>query len=357
MNNKNFMWLKKARAAVLRIGLLLWCIAAFTHSENLYAQETMGLDEVITKAAQDVEARLNAGIKIAVLNFTSTAETFSDYVVEELSGALVTNRKVTVIERKSLDLIRKEMNLQLSGDVSDDSAQAIGRQLGAQAIVTGSLTNLGDTYRFRVKVINVETARIEVQYSYNLGNNQQVAFLLSGNAQQAPPVEGAPEQTTAAAEEPKTYKIGDTGPGGGIIFYDKGNNSGGWQYLEAAPADITKTQWQSSSTDISGTQDTIGSGKENTRLLIRGTVRAAMICEQYSLGGFQDWFLPSKGELDLMYINLKMIRNMGNFVDDWYWSSTQASRYNAWGQQFSGGAQDSYRGKDNTYSVRPIRQF
>jgi hypothetical protein len=53
------------------------------------------------------------------------------------------NRKVTIIERKSLDLIRKEMNLQLSGDVSDDSAQAIGKQLGAQAIVTGSLTNLG----------------------------------------------------------------------------------------------------------------------------------------------------------------------------------------------------------------------
>jgi hypothetical protein len=35
--------------------------------------------------------------------------------------------KVTVIERRSLDLIRKEMQLQLSGDASDDSAQAIGK--------------------------------------------------------------------------------------------------------------------------------------------------------------------------------------------------------------------------------------
>jgi hypothetical protein len=88
--------------------------------------------------------------------------------------------------------VRKEMNLQLSGDVSDDSAQEIGKQLGYQAIVTGSPTNLGDTYRFRVKVINVETARIEAQFSYNLGNNQQVAFLLSGNQRNAPAVPSQP---------------------------------------------------------------------------------------------------------------------------------------------------------------------
>ena len=34
------------------------------------------------------------------------------------------------------------------------------------------------------------------------------------------------------------YKIGDEGPAGGVIFYDKGEYSDGWRYLEAAPADL-----------------------------------------------------------------------------------------------------------------------
>jgi hypothetical protein len=36
----------------------------------------------------------------------------------------------------------------------------------------------------------------------------------------------------------KVYKVGDFGPGGGWIFYDKGKISNGWRYLEAAPVDM-----------------------------------------------------------------------------------------------------------------------
>jgi TolB-like protein len=192
-----------------KIRLFLFGTLSFVCIGNLHAQQAINLDEVIIQAAKDMEARLSAGAKLAVLNFTSTAEAFSDYVIEELSGALVMNRKVTVIERKSLDLVRKEMNLQLSGDVSDDSAQAIGKQLGAQAIVTGSLTNMGDTYRFRVKVINVETARIEAQFSYNLGNNQQVAFLLNGNQQNTPSAESALVPTAQQGKTTITGQLSD----------------------------------------------------------------------------------------------------------------------------------------------------
>jgi TolB-like protein len=177
--------MKKANLGFcLTIGFVLSCVG------TLHAQQsrTLSLDEVITQSAKTVEARVSTGAKLAVLNFASTSESFSDYVIEELTGALVMNNKVTVIERRSLDLIRKEMNLQLSGDVSDDSAQAIGKQLGAQSIVSGSLTNLGNMYRFRIKVINVETARIETQASYNMGNDEQVTFLLHGNQQSVPTV-------------------------------------------------------------------------------------------------------------------------------------------------------------------------
>jgi TolB-like protein len=361
-----------------RTGLFLTGVLLCACAGNLHAQQVLSLDGVITQAAKDVETRLSAGAKLAVLNFTSTAEAFSDYVIEELSGALVMNRKVTIIERKSLDLIRKEMNLQLSGDVSDDSAQAIGKQLGAQAIVTGSLTNLGDTYRFRVKVINVETARIEAQFSYNLGNNPQVAFLLSGS-EKVPPISAVSPSVSpgssgavAAAQPNKVYKIGDTGPAGGFIFYDKGNSSGDWRYLEAAPATTEgkNLQWSVSAFDTGAKGVEVGTGKQNTRNIMDASVQAAVnapaarLCDRLEYGGYDDWYLPSKNELGLMYMNLK-VDGIGGFANEWYWSSSE-SGYNGgvWTQNFSDGVQGndgrhySYMGyKGQGHNVRAIRQF
>jgi TolB-like protein len=351
-----------------KIRLFLFGTLSFVCIGNLHAQQAMSLDEVIVQAAKDMEARLSAGAKLAVLNFTSTAEAFSDYVIEELSGALVMNRKVTVIERKSLDLVRKEMNLQLSGDVSDDSAQAIGKQLGAQAIVTGSLTNMGDAYRFRVKVINVETARIEAQFSYNLGNNRQVAFLLKESQQTAPSADSAQEQATPEpSQTAKVYKIGDTGPAGGLVFFDKGGSSGGWRYLEAAPALLEFTAgWGTYSKNVSGTSTAWGTGKQNTEAIIK-TLRqsgesnkAADICANFEFGGYTDWFLPSKDELNLMYTNLKD-KGLGGFGNGWYWSSSQADSTGAWAKRFSNGSWEYYGfnsgSKGNTHSVRAARAF
>jgi TolB-like protein len=386
-----------------RTSLFLTGILLFACAGNLCAQQAMSLDGVIIQAAKDVETRLSSGSKLAVLNFTSTAEIFSDYVIEELTGALVMNRKVTVIERKSLDLIRKEMNLQLSGDVSDDSAQAIGKQLGAQAIVTGSLTNLGDVYRFRVKVINVETARIEAQFSYNLGNNQQVAFLLNGNQQNSPPVvpvqgqnppSAASVQGQTAPKPPQTtdaynsgdagpaggtifypvvrtsnlpptparnYRVGDTGPAGGIIFYVNPNANDGWKYLEAAPATTERTvKW--GNVAVKGTGLGVGEGKKNTELIVmalndQGENGAAFFCDDFEMNGFDDWFLPSRGELNLMYTRLKE-RGLGGFKSDWYWSSSEntGNSYYALFQNFSDGRQ-SDSGKGDTRLVRAVRQF
>jgi TolB-like protein len=150
----------------------------------LFAQE-MTLNEVIIRSARGVEEALPQGTMIAVLNFASPSPAFSEYVIEELTGELVNGRKLTIVDRSSLSLIREEMNLQMSGDVSDESAQAIGKMLGAQSIVSGNLTNMGTFQRFRVRVISVETAAIQTQVSLNLQNDAQVVFLLGDNATSA----------------------------------------------------------------------------------------------------------------------------------------------------------------------------
>jgi len=142
---------------------------------------TMPLDEAIKEAAEDIENRLEAGTKIAILNFSSPSEQFSNYVLEELSAYLVNGRKLVVVERKELDLIRKEEQFQLSGEVSDESAQAIGKKLGAQVIVSGSLSDMGKSYRFRIKTLTVETAAVETTVSTDIKTKEQkVVFLLAG---------------------------------------------------------------------------------------------------------------------------------------------------------------------------------
>jgi len=70
---------------------------------------------------------------------------------------------------------------------------------------------------------------------------------------------------------------------------------------------------------------------------------------------FNDWFLPSKDELNAMYTNLHA-EGVGGFASNYYWSSTESNNYSAWWQLFGNGYQNDYN-KHNTYYVRAIRAF
>ena len=164
--------------------LLLVILVLFT---GTLSAQMMNLNEVIINSARAVEEVMPQGAMVAVLNFASTSEVFSDYVIEELTGELVTGQRVTIVDRRNLMLITQEMNLHLSGDISDESAQAVGRMLGAQSIVSGTLTNMGTFHRFRIRVISVETAAIQTQVAFNLQNDAQVAFLLGGSPARVSP--------------------------------------------------------------------------------------------------------------------------------------------------------------------------
>jgi hypothetical protein len=272
------------------------------------------------------------------------------------------------------------MNFQMSGDVSDESAQEIGMMLGAQSIVSGSLVNMGENYRFRTKAINVISAAIQTSSSISVSDDPQIKYLLSqgkksstpqtavaqGGAQTVPaqtPGQGQP----AAPAEVRAYKIGETGPAGGLIFYDKGNNNNGWRYLEAAPEEAEfRAVWSVHGTLVENTQDSIGNGRRNTQLIVEKFRQtsgewdtAAQKADDLEFNGFDDWFLPSKAELDQMYGNLKR-KNMGDFKNEWYWTSTEWSNWSANIQSFKDGEQlNNYNQnrKTNRYYVRPIRQL
>jgi len=165
--------------------ILIITIISLLAAVGLYAKE-LTLNEVVARSARNVEGSLPEGSNVAVVNFTSPSELFSDYVIEELAGALVNGKKLVIVDRRNLDLIRDEMNLQLSGDVSDESMLSIGKQLGAHYLVSGSLSNMGRYYRFRVIVISVETAVIKTQIALDLKNDAQVIALIAEDNQSFP---------------------------------------------------------------------------------------------------------------------------------------------------------------------------
>jgi len=158
------------------------------------------------------------------------------------------------------------------------------------------------------------------------------------------------------------YAIGDTGPAGGWIFYDKGVYSNGWRYLEAAPIDQAKSNYGSYPFVVPGADGTaIGTGEQNTQDLIVGdsASAAAHECYNYSVTSgniiYDDWFLPSRDELEQMYINLHQ-NGVGGFINSLYWSSSEYAIAAAWMQHFGTGTQyNSY--KSGPYCVRAIRYF
>ena len=165
----------------------------------------------------------------------------------------------------------------------------------------------------------------------------------------------------------KIYNVGDTGPAGGLVFYDKGSYSSGWRYMEAAPSDQSSgiVWWKGIYIPTGARATEIGSGRANTTAIIAAQGAgsyAASLCANLVLGGYDDWFLPSKDELNLMYNNLK-VAGRGSFAPAWYWSSSEYTYGiydgHAWPQDFGGSSAIAYQNgyMSNTYYVRAVRAY
>jgi hypothetical protein len=113
----------------------------------------------------------------------------------------------------------------------------------------------------------------------------------------------------------------------------------------------------------------IGQGAANTRAIVKqyGAGRyAAKWADEYSVNGYDDWFLPSADELDVMYNVLYAVEEpLIGFAPTYYWSSSEYNLKNAWtvlfrsGQRFDreGWFTTKDTGKPNAMRVRPIRAF
>jgi len=160
--------------------------------------------------------------------------------------------------------------------------------------------------------------------------------------------------------------------GGGVVAYVDGSGQHG---LIAAAADQTGAgaydgiQWATEPfwyTSVPGALGVaIGTGTANTNAIIAqngpGATYAAGLARAYTGGGYTDWFLPSRDELNKLYLNRVAIGGFHTIWKDtpWYWSSSQDADYasGAWSQYFDDGYQSNGYGKYDTARVRAVRAF
>jgi len=217
------------------------------------------------------------------------------------------------------------------------------------------------------------------------------------------PVIPAGGRMSADCAAGRSCQVGDIGPGGGVVFYDAGKTESWGRYLEASPASCQKSglTWRIALPGKRGTKQLpmlyptwataarqrieakrLGMGKANTALVIKQhkglpqtslDATAAGYANSLVCGGKDDWFLPSKDELDTLYNVLALTDNdlTGNnsfgFTRGFYWTSSEYNNETAWTQLWVDGQQFDREkwlngdprkdGGFNPFQVRPIRAF
>ncbi len=127
--------------------------------ESPAAQELSGLAGTLSDGIKD-----RPEIKLAVLAFGYTSGKASEgpvVVQERLTTLLAQNRKITLIERGLMKKVMEELNLQASGAMDEETVKKLGKLLGADAVVTGTLNDLKDERtEVNARVVETETGKI-----------------------------------------------------------------------------------------------------------------------------------------------------------------------------------------------------
>jgi TolB-like protein len=223
-----------------------------------------------------------------------------------------TNR-VSLVDRTVVERVIREHDFQREDWSNAQKTAEFGEALNADWIVRGEMETFGNTILVTVSFYDIRTFQFKGGADLRLANAEEVYDKID------PLVEKLMATIAENPPPPSALNIGDRGPGGGIIFFAESG-----VYMECS-MDIGSYSWSAAQT----------------------------AAQNYRGGGFSDWRLPTLGELELMYNNLKT-RNLGGFSGDYYWSSSGA---------YENALDFSFRGRrispprNGLYSVRAVRQF
>ncbi|WP_052172562.1 DUF1566 domain-containing protein [Psychroserpens jangbogonensis] len=238
-----------------------------------------------------------------------------------------------------------------------------GGSLITNYVATSSPGNITGTINQAVSgTINVEGLTNGTAYTFTITATNAIGISLASSA----------SNSVTPSSQPQPPAIGDLRDGG-VVFYIAptptdldGDGTLDTGLVCALIDQSTYIRWYNGSNLLTGAAgEAIGTGSSNTEaiIVIQGNTDfyAAKLCKDLSLEGHNDWFLPSKDELNLMRQNIGQgnvlgLGNIGGFSNGFYWSSTEFSTNDAWLQDFGSGNQFP-NGKINSDHIRSVRAF
>lgn len=230
----------------------------------------------------------------------------AEAITELFISELVATGKVNVVDRANFDKIIKEMKFQSSDWSNSEKTAALGNAVNANMVVRGQIMKLGSKMYLSSTIIDVKTANVLSSAREQFNSLDDIFGLLTTFATKT--VEGL------------FLKIGDIGPGGGIVFYIEGK-----KVYEVSEI-LGEANWET----------------------------AKQICKDFRGGGYDDWYLPNINELNFVY------RNTGYLGDYWSSSESQYGKVNSAQYKIcsSYAMFSSYDDeKCELHSVRAIRKF
>ena len=242
------------------------------------------------------------------INNNAVSKDDAEGVTELYIAELVSSGKVDIVDRNNFNKLLKEMQFQTSDWANSEKTVKLGTAAGAEIISRGQIIKLGSKMYLSATLIDVKTAKVLSSAKVQFVSIDDIFGILTKFAKDA--VEGL------------SLKIGDIGPGGGLVFYIEGNRA-----YECSVV-LGSATWSEAKT----------------------------LCSEYRGGGYDDWYLPNMDELNYIYQNL---RKPGKILgDEWFWSSSEGYNYgtSAWRQLFTVGTQYSTN-KGSISFVRAVRSF
>lgn len=242
------------------------------------------------------------------INNNAVSKDDAEGVTELYIAELVSSGKVDIVDRNNFNKLLKEMQFQTSDWANSEKTVKLGTAAGAEIISRGQIIKLGSKMYLSATLIDVKTAKVLSSAKVQFVSIDDIFGILTKFAKDA--VEGL------------SLKIGDIGPGGGLVFYIEGNRA--YECSEV----LGSATWSEAKT----------------------------LCSEYRGGGYDDWYLPNMDELNYIYQNL---RKPGKILgDEWFWSSSEGYNYgtSAWRQLFTVGTQYSTN-KGSISFVRAVRSF
>ncbi len=240
------------------------------------------------------------------INNNAVSKDDAEAVTELYIAELVSSGKVSVVDRSNFNKLLKEMQFQTSDWANSEKTVKLGTATGAQVISRGQIIKLGSKMYLSAIVIDVNTAGVVSSAKVQFDSIDSVFDILPNFVK--------------TVTENLSLKIGDIGPGGGLVFYIEGNRA--YECSEV----LGESSWS----------------------------EAITLCSEYRGGGYDDWHLPNKDELDYIYQNLRKPGKISG--NTYFWSSSSDDYDGAWVRRFSDGYKNCFV-KGYTHSVRAVRAF